>query len=289
MPSARPPCLPAHTEVAAFLQGFLPPQANVTDVPFLFHTPRHPLYAPERQRVSRFIFGVTATTGVYAALNDADVRQAPACFLHRPWSLDRRRVRRGSLVFASHNAFDANLTVGWNEALGARLGLRIDNAICIQGYKGNSDRKIGLVAKLAQATPLTVLVEQLKAEFAGAGELFVPQSLEQHLTGSMIDIVAIMNAFHPDEISRVLSAVRDASWLEHDCDGTKLLYLTGAARDYGLEAAAKANMPALCVGHRACEEWGVRYLAEQLRNKWPDVDVVEVLEEEESDIRQMAK
>lgn len=136
------------------------------------------------------------------------------------------------------------------------------------------------MAKTASPISLSVLSERVKAQFAGVGDLFPARSLVSS-ESETVKVVAIMNAFHPEEIDRALTAARDATWIDDAEDGSQVLYLTGAARDYGLEAAANVNMPALCVGHRACEEWGIRFLAEQTRSMWPGLDVVEVLEEEE--------
>ncbi|KAM3420272.1 hypothetical protein BST61_g3559 [Cercospora zeina] len=158
-------------------------------------------------------------------------------------------------------------------------------AVCIKGYKDNPDRKIGLVARLRQPMSIHPLSQQLQSEFHGAGELYQPEKrcLSALDTGvfAPVRIVAIMNAFHADEIQRVLEAAREKTWIEPEADGSTILYLTGAARDYGLAAIKEVNMLAFCVGHRACEEWGIRFLAAQLRNQWPDLDVLEVLEEEE--------
>jgi putative NIF3 family GTP cyclohydrolase 1 type 2 len=273
--------LPTHAELATFLETFLPPQANVQDVPYHFHHPRHPLYTPGQQSVSRIVFGITPTARFYAALNDADFRHAPAGFLHRPWGLERRDVRRGSIILACHQSFDAHLTVGWNRALAARLGSRLEDAICIQGYKGNPDRKIGLVARLKQPMKLGALSSAIKGEFAGAGELFWSGKNHGSELDTAIDMIAIMNAFNADEIQRVPSAVWEKAWIS---EGTtpKLLYLTGAAREQGLKAAADAGIPAFCVGHQACEEWGIRFLAEQTRSRWPELEVLKVLEDDGS-------
>lgn len=280
MPSPRLMGLPSHAELAAFIQTFLPPQANVKDVHFVFRAARHPLYQPERRRIRRVVFGVTPSAGFYSALNDPDAAYSPACFLHRPWTLNIRAIPRDSLVLASHNAFDANLTVGWNQALAARLNLVLDDAICIKGYKSNPDREIGLVARLKEAVLLDSAADGIKAEFGGAGELYAASTPHQQGEGASISIMAIMNAFHIEEIERVLSAARSVDWIAEHEDGRRVLYLTGAARDYGLEAAAKVGMPAYCVGHRACEEWGIRYLAQQTRLKWPALDVVDIVGEE---------
>lgn len=90
-----------------------------------------------------------------------------------------------------------------------------------------------------------------------------------------------MNAFHAKTIQRVLDAAREKQWILPYADAKSLLYLTPAAKDYGLTALKEVNMPAICVGHRACQEWGIRFMAEQLRKEWPSLEVIEVLEEEE--------
>ncbi|PPJ59504.1 hypothetical protein CBER1_10008 [Cercospora berteroae] len=132
---------------------------------------------------------------------------------------------------------------------------------------------------------LQALSQELKNEFYGAGELYHAETSDASAleTGiaAPVRIVAIMNAFHAEEIQHVLEAARAKDWIGPEADGSSILYLTGAAHDYGLAAIKEVNMPAFCVGHRACEEWGIRYLTEQLRNKWPALDIVEVLEEEE--------
>lgn len=298
--------LPTHADLTTFLEAFLPPSLNpatqAREVPYLYHTPRHPSYSPTTQHASRIIFSITPTSGVYKALHATCPRHTtPVAFLHRPFNLDRRAVRRGALVLACHKSFDEHLTVGWNVALGQRLGLDLTSAICIKGYKGDDDRKIGLVAKLENVTGLGPLLEKIRGEFSGAGEVFgaragreevvartdgdakapAPTSAEDVESERPISVLAIMNAFHAEEVDRVLLAAHTTGWIDDVKDGRHLLYLTGAAREYGIEAVAKVGMPAFCVGHVACEEWGIRYLAQQTRDRWPGLDVVEVFEEEE--------
>lgn len=303
--------LPSHAELTTFLQTFLPAQAPATatitkkdgtvtaitksDVSFLYHTPQHPAYSPTRNLASRVIFSITPTAGIYSAFRARPVHthgQAPSnvnahasavCFLHRPWSLDRRAVPRGALVLASHVSFDARLTVGWNVALAARLNVDVDGARCIQGYKGDPDRMIGLVGKLKAPTTLAAVTALIRHEFDGAGELYEQQSAEDgsETTSGAIDVIAIMNAFHAEEVDRVTRTAEALLPSSSDPVGPRVLYLTGAARELGLEGTRTVGMPAFCVGHRACEEWGIKYLAHMTRERWPALDVVEVLEEEE--------
>ncbi|KAF2217533.1 hypothetical protein CERZMDRAFT_30858 [Cercospora zeae-maydis SCOH1-5] len=276
---------PTHAQIAEFFQRLLPPSANAREVPFLWHSPRHPAYNPSLRRTTTVVLSVTPTPGFYAVSNDPLRTSTPLCFLHRPWNLDRKALRPGALVLASHASFDEHLTVGWNMSLAHRLDLDLTEAVCIIGYKDNPDRKIGLVARLRQPLSIDSISQKLKNEFHGAGDLYQPEpsgpSVAEPGLTEPIRTVAIMNAFHAEEIQRVLEAARDKTWIGSEADGSTILYLTGAARDYGLAATKEANMPAFCVGHRACEEWGIRFLAEQLRSEWPGLDVLEVLEEEE--------
>jgi hypothetical protein len=41
------------------------------------------------------------------------------------------------------------------------------------------------------------------------------------------------------------------------------------------------GMPVACVGHQVAEEWGIKWLAQQVKAKYPDIDVIEVFEDEE--------
>ncbi|KAF2090302.1 hypothetical protein K490DRAFT_36149 [Saccharata proteae CBS 121410] len=110
-------------------------------------------------------------------------------------------------------------------------------------------------------------------EFGGAGQV-----VQGDGEGRSVAVVAIMNAFHADVVDRVLDAARGQGWV---VDGGEVLYLTGQTRLSGMAAAAEAGMPVLCVGHKACEEWGIRFLAGRLREKYPKLEVQEVYEEEE--------
>jgi len=62
-----------------------------------------------------------------------------------------------------------------------------------------------------------------------------------------------------------------------------ILFLTGAARGPGLQYikqhyADRATV--VCVGHAACEEWGVRFLAAECARRWPGIGVRVVFEDE---------
>ncbi|KAH9842138.1 Glycoside hydrolase [Teratosphaeria destructans] len=97
-----------------------------------------------------------------------------------------------------------------------------------------------------------------------------------------------MNAFHPAEVTRALDLATALDLLPSSSSSPRapanLLYLTGAVREPGLAFARDKGVRVMAVGHRVCEEWGIGFLAERLRETWPGgLRVVEVYEEEEEE------
>lgn len=283
---------PTIAEVSAFIQSLLPVRQG--DVAFDYHTPRSSFFNPGTARPAHAILSITPTPGFYDALTEAashSKRSTPLAFLHRPWELDRRRVPPGTTVVSSHKAFDEVLTVGNNAVLAAELGMVVDRAGVIQGYKGDPDRTIGIVGPLDAARTRATLKAQLEAEFGsfeGAFGFENNDAEESNNNGiatnedeDVIRCVAIMNAFHPEEVDQVaaLAVGMELAPSMEDCRG--VLYLTGAVREPGLAAARQKGMAVVCVGHRTCEEWGIRHLAHVFRERWPGLQVRAVLEAEE--------
>ena len=258
---------PTHATVTHFIETLLPLKEN--DVPRLYHVPRNPRYDPETAVVDQIVLSVTPTPGVYSFIgytpDNASLESSARpsyhtrpprtlCFLHRPFTLDRRSVRRGTLVLSSHNSFDEVLTTGWNPSLASRLQINVDNSVCIQGYKGDPDRKIGLVGPISMARDL--LVHRIREEF-GEAELAYDGPSDE------IRAVAILNAFNEDEVKRVLEVAIQHGWVmaDDEAPGKQILYLTGQPRANGMEAAKALGMTVVCVGHRPAEDWGIRYIA----------------------------
>ncbi|KAK8064278.1 hypothetical protein PG996_008930 [Apiospora saccharicola] len=275
---------PTIAEISAFLQSLLPVRQG--DVAFDYHSPRSRFFHPGTARPTHMILSITPTPGFYDALTKAasqSPRSTPLGFLHRPWELDPRR------------AFDEVLTVGNNAVLAAKLGMDMDQAGIIQGYKGDPERTIGIVGPLVAATARAMPKSQLETEFGSFEGAFGFDDDDDDAKGKdgkeelaasgetdhEIRCVAIMNAFHPEEVDQVagLAVGMGLAPSLEDCRG--VLYLTGAVREPGLEAARKKGMAVVCVGHRTCEEWGIRHLARVFRERWPGLQVDEVLEAEE--------
>ncbi|EAT92465.1 hypothetical protein SNOG_00970 [Parastagonospora nodorum SN15] len=252
---------PTHAAVSRFMETLLPLKEN--DVPRLYHVPRNTRYDSETAVVDQIVLSVTPTPGVYSFIGytpdnatlDPSVRPSPTrtrdprtlCFLHRPFTLDRRSVRRGTLVLSSHNSFDEVLTTGWNPSLAARLQINVDDS----------------------------------EEFGEAELAFDGLSDE-------IRAVAVMNAFNDHEVKRVLEVALQHGWAmaNDEAPGKHILYLTGQPRVNGMEAAKALGMTVVCVGHRPAEDWGIRYMAAQLRTKFPTAMVHEVYEEEELRVKE---
>ncbi|USP82424.1 hypothetical protein yc1106_09698 [Curvularia clavata] len=260
--------------VTRFVETFLPLKGN--DVQRLYHVPRNPRYDPETAIVEQIVLSVTPTPGVYSLIGHPSDQSTACstvpfsqsylrsprslCFLHRPFNLDRRNVRKGTLVLSSHTSFDEVLTVGWNTALAKRLGVDMTNCICIQGYKGDPERRMGIIGPVTVA--MQEMLNRIQAQF-GASELAHGGLSDE------IRFVTIMNAFNEDEVHRVLQMAQERQ-----------------PRVSGLEAAKALGMSVVCVGHRQAEDWGIRYMGEALRKAFPNVHVEEVYEEEVMVVRE---
>ncbi|KAF2876986.1 hypothetical protein BDV95DRAFT_601400 [Massariosphaeria phaeospora] len=277
---------PTHSAVTQFIASILPPKTN--DVPLLYHVPRHPRYNPDNALVEQVVLSITPTPGVYDLIGHphegtivtADesspivLPRLPRtiCFLHRPFDLERRRVRNGTLVLSSHTSFDEHLTVGWNAALAERLGMSVVKSLCVQGYKADAERKIGILGQVAMLRDL--LLRRIKQEFGTIEHVQEGQSDE-------IRVIAIMNAFNAEEVDRVLDMARARTWIPSEpLYGRHVLYLTGQPRESGMLAAEEHGMTVVCVGHRIAEEWGIRRMATMLRLAFPTLQVREIYEEE---------
>ncbi|KAI8937773.1 hypothetical protein NX059_005472 [Plenodomus lindquistii] len=286
------PKKPTHAAVKSYIDSLIPLKEN--DVARAYHVPRSPRYDPETSVVEQIVLSVTPTPGVYSLIGQpfdetaTDItRPSPqipprlprtVCFLHRPFELDRRRIRSGTLVLSSHTSFDEVLTVGWNTVLAERLGLRVAEASCIQGYKGDPERKIGITGEIC--LPRSRLLHQIQEEFGGVEFALEGLSDETH-------VIAIMNAFNEQEVHRVLEDARARGWVPPEENGRHILYITGQPRVAGLETARAIGMSVACVGHRQAEDWGIRFIAAQLRVAFPTIRVEEIHEEEIPIIRKL--
>lgn len=161
-----------------------------------------------------------------------------------------------------------------------RLGMDETGWLCVKGYKGDAERKIGIVGSVS--IPRDALLQRIQSEFGQTELIHEGQSDE-------IRVIAIMNAFNEEEVMRVLDMAHEHTWIpdtSFEARGRHVLYLTGQPRESGMLAATALGLTVACVGHRTAEEWGIRFMAAALRTAFPRVPVEEVYEEEEPVIRQ---
>jgi len=279
---------PTHSEVARFISSLLPPRSN--DVPLLYHVPRNHSYNFEGSPTEQVVLSVTPSPNVYDIIGawtdssrsgtrgqrqgseGSEERQPHTiAFLHRPFDLDRNRIRDDLLVLASHTSFDEHLTVGWNPALAQRLGIDMANTLCVKGYKGDPDRKIGTIAQVNMI--LGPLLRSIEYEFGAIDHA-------QEGLSEEIKVIAIMNAFSSNEVHRVLDIAQEEDWVPGaQNSGQHVLYLTGEPRKSGLEAAKERGMTVVCVGKTSAEQWGITYMAARLREMFPSLQVKEIYED----------
>ena len=275
--------LPTHAAVTRFVASLLPFKEN--DVPLLYHVPRRHRYDADIAFLDRIVLSITPTPGVYPFIGHTEIYHPTRtlCFLHRPWQLDRRAVRGDTLVLSSHTSFDENLTVGWNPPLARRLGMIEGEWFCVQGYKGDAERKIGIVGSVS--IPRDKILQRIQSEFRQTELIHEGQSDE-------IRVIAIMNAFNEEEVMRVLDMAQERVWVpgaSSEGRGRHVLYLTGQPRESGILAATALGLTVACVGHKTTEEWGIRFMAAALRTAFPNIPVEEVYEEEEQPVKQKPK
>lgn len=272
--------LPTVAQLSSYMQHLFPLRDG--DTPFAYHIPHSNRFDVHSNQVSHAVLSITPTPGFYAAISSSS-SGTPLAFLHRPWLLDRGRIPRRTTILSCHKGFDEVLTVGNNVALASTLGLDLDRSRVIRGYKGVPERAIGVVGPVSEASRKEFL-ELVKPEFPSIEGAFGFENNERSDVHQVVKAVAIMNAFHPEEVQRVLALASDLGLIPsaEECDG--IVYLTGAEREQGLQAAVQKHMAVVCVGHRACEEWGIKYLADILRREWPSIHVDVILEAEDQQL-----
>ncbi|KAI1268980.1 hypothetical protein F5Y18DRAFT_173599 [Xylariaceae sp. FL1019] len=276
--------LPTVTQLTTFMQSIFPLRNG--DTKFEYHVPRSWKFNAQQSLTSRVILSITPTEGFYSSLTAASSSpySAPLAFLHRPWQLDRRRVPRHATVLSCHKGFDEVLTVGNNAILASLLGMDITRSGVIRGYKGDPERTIGIVGPVPRISRRD-MADAVRAQFSSVEGCFGIDEDGDVEDGKSTEIttLAIMNAFHPEEVDRVIGLQKEIGLASSDEEhGKGVLYLTGAVREPGLLAALEKGMAVVCVGHRTCEEWGILYLGRLLRQTWPLLGVDVILEDEEA-------
>ncbi|WP_407569027.1 Nif3-like dinuclear metal center hexameric protein [Deinococcus altitudinis] len=177
------------------------------------------------------------------ALDPADLPptlDADAVFLHRSHRL-------GDLVphlsvLTSHDGFDAALTTGENWALARTLGWHDVTPLTSQSASG-------LLATAPQHD-WPGLLAALEARLGGLDEVVAPAAFQPRL--------ALVNAMRPELLDEL--AAKGAGVL-----------VTGQLRRSALPRARELGLGVVALGHRRSELWGLRQLAGELQEAFPEL------------------
>ncbi len=167
-----------------------------------------------------------------------------ALFLHRPWKLGRTPKDVG--VLAYHYAFDERLTTGFNPLLADALEL---SQLEVLGHKDG--RPLGMIGDVPSA-PFTAFQGRVEAEFSGLEAVY---GATEAATGGEVTRACVVGAMRPALVYE--AAERGAQ-----------VYLTGQYRKGAAKAVAETGMSVLELGHERSEIWGLRALADVLRERF---------------------
>ncbi|MES2465121.1 MAG: Nif3-like dinuclear metal center hexameric protein [Armatimonadota bacterium] len=189
----------------------------------------------------------------YVPSMEAEAAKCDALFLHRPFHFPESALP-GVPVLASHTGFDAHLTTGFNPALASALGLGEIQPV-FRPDRPETIVPIGMIGTLAAPVPVGNLREQITVEFGGLENAIV-------LTDDApVRVVAVMNALNPSLVA--LAAEKGAT-----------AYLTGQMRENARSAAGRSDLSVFAAGHERIEQWGLRRLAQEIRQAFPAVEAL---------------
>jgi putative NIF3 family GTP cyclohydrolase 1 type 2 len=178
----------------------------------------------------------------------ASNRQLDALFLHRPWKLEPEQLEPDVGVVSYHLAFDECLTLGFNLRLADALGME---AVEVLGEK--QGRPIGMIGEI------------------------LPQSFASY-RGYMDEVFGGQDKAHPggcNKVSRVAVVGAMTEELVREAASRAVnVYITGQLRQPAEDAVLETGIGVIAVGHRRCEEWGLRSLAGVMRERWSGLKVI---------------
>ncbi|MBC7892707.1 MAG: Nif3-like dinuclear metal center hexameric protein [Sphingobacteriaceae bacterium] len=234
-------------EIAAYLSEF-------------FRTERYPtneqggIWHPTTLPIHRFGLALEPNAGL---LEWVLRKKSDALWLHRPWSLDLNALPPGVGVLTHHLPFDETLTLGYNPRLAVKLGLSNLEEI---GHKQAPDLPARAIGMIGHATA-TDWLQKLNLEFGrkGGSDLLVGviQHEVSHRQSTRIAVVGAMTE----------ALVREAA------ERGATVYVTGQYRQPARQAVEETGLSVVEIGHRPSEVWGLRALAEVLRERWPCLEI----------------
>lgn len=164
-----------------------------------------------------------------------------ALFLHRPWQLDPDLLAPDIGIVYYHLAFDERLTLGFNLRLAEALSL-----MNVQPFGQKAGRAIGMIGETSPQS-FDRYCDQVRDVFGG-----YESAIGQADSVGKIAIVGAMNE----------ALIRSAA------DQGATVYITGQFRVSAKAAVLDTGMGVIEVGHRRCEQWGLKALSGVLRERW---------------------
>ncbi len=203
------------------------------------------VYLPSTRAIARFGLALEPWAGL---AEWASAEQIDGLFLHRPWQLQPGQLPSDVGVLAYHLAFDECLTLGFNPRLAAVLGM----------------------------SRLEVLGEKEGRAIGGIGD--IPRQSFARYCCCMDEVFGGQDEARGDvqrEVSRVavVGGMTDALVREAASRGADV-YITGQLRKPAQAAVLETGIGIVGVGHRRCEEWGLRAMSGLLRERWSRLEVI---------------
>ncbi len=196
------------------------------------------IYRPSQRPVRRIGLALEPWSGIGAWVRE---ERLDTLFLHRPWHLDERELPSDIGILAYHRAFDLTLTLGLNPLLAKALHMT-----SVVPFAFKDSVPLGMHGNVP-STPLGTFVALLTETFAVPPE--VPAAYTE--TVNRLAVVGAMN----DALIREAAAQNVQ------------LYITGQFRQPTCRAVSETRMTVAIIGHTPSELWGLRVLANLLRQR----------------------
>ncbi len=210
-----------------------------------FSNDQNGVYLPSTRPIARFGLALEPWAGL---AEWASAEQLDALFLHRPWHLQPGQLPSDVGVLAYHLAFDECLTLGFNPRLATVLGM---SKLEVLGEK--KGRAIGMIGDIP--------TQSFTSYLCCTDEVFGGQ--EEAHAGSYAQISRIA----------VVNAMTDTLVREAESRGAEV-YTTGQLRPAAQAAVIETGIGVVAVGHRRCEEWGLRAMSGVLCERWSKLQIV---------------
>ena len=214
------------------------------------------IYYPSKRPIRRLGLALEPFPELADWVNET---QIDALWLHRPWQLDLATLPPDLGILSHHLPFDETLTMGYNSRLAKQLN--VTGTLAPFGYKQDTtedgtllpQRPLGMLANVAEQE-FDYWLTLIKKLFGGYDRAEAGYgSSGWQATSSRIAVVGAMTD----------ALVREAA------EQGAHLYITGSYRKPGQKAVDETGIAFIAVGHRRSELWGLRALADLVRENWP--------------------